>query len=61
MSKKELAYKYGISATTLRALLNERYFTELALFGYEKKQRLLPPCVVRKFIDLYGEPLNNDI
>lgn len=57
MLKSELAQKYNISLTTLRLLLNERYFIQLQPLGYAKQQQLLSPCVVRKFIELYGEPL----
>ncbi|MCO5258684.1 MAG: DUF4248 domain-containing protein [Crocinitomicaceae bacterium] len=58
LSKKELAQKYGISAGTLNNLLNNRYYELLTPLGYEKQQKLLSPCIVRKFIEIYGEPLS---
>lgn len=60
LSKKELAQKYKISLTTLQRLLNCRYFDLLKPLGYEKNQKLLSPTVVRKFIEIYGEPLTNN-
>lgn len=60
MTKKELALKYGISTSTLRKLLNNDFYSQLSELGYHPQQRLLAPCVVRKFIELYGEPLNEN-
>lgn len=61
MSKFELARKYGISMGTLKNLLNKRYYKELEKLGYQKTHQLLAPCVVRKFIELYGEPLTDEL
>jgi len=60
MSKYELAQKYNISLSTLRNLLNVRFYNELVPLGYLKRQIILSPCVVRKFIEMYGEPLKKD-
>jgi hypothetical protein len=57
MTKKELANLYGISAGTLKNLLNVRYFSILEPLGYQKNQIILSPAVVRKFKEIYGEPL----
>lgn len=52
--------KYSISAKVLRNYMNVDYVEELTAVGYDKKQRILPPNVVRKFIELHGQPLKND-
>lgn len=57
MQKQELAREYNISGTTLRALLNDRYYELLKNVGYRKTDQLLSPRVVRKFKELYGNPL----
>lgn len=57
VSKATLCEKYGISNKTLWHLLNTKFVAELELVGYQKHMKLLPPIVVRKFIELYGEPL----
>lgn len=59
MTKQELAQAYNISRETLRKLLNKRYFEELSKLGYRKEDNYLSPCVIRKFYELYGEPLND--
>lgn len=59
MTKKEFRQTYNISATTLRKLLNERYYDELKNVGYIKHDNYLSPSVVRKFFDLYGKPIIN--
>ena len=59
MTKKQLAYLYAISSSTLYKLLNETFYEELAKEGYTKKERILSPKVVRKFFELYGHPLND--
>lgn len=58
ISKSILAARYGFSTQTLCNLLNGKYFEELEKVGYEKTQKLLSPHVVRKFLELYGEPLD---
>lgn len=60
MSKSELAQKYGISMSTLKVLMNKRYFKDLEAVGYQKTHQLLSPNVVRKFMELYGEPIKPD-
>ena len=55
--KSELAEVYGISLSHLGKLLNKRYYDELVKLGYTKKVITLSPVIVRKFIELYGEPL----
>lgn len=60
ISKSILASKYGISVDTLGNLMNGNYFKELTEVGYEKEMKILPPIIIRKFIELYGEPINDD-
>lgn len=59
MTKKEFRQTYNISATTLRKLLNERYYSELEKVGYVRQDNYLSPIVVRKFFELYGKPILN--
>lgn len=56
ISKAVLCEMYGFSATYLWKLLNNDYFEELSAVGYKKRQKILPPKVVEKFYELYGEP-----
>lgn len=60
ISKSLLAEKYGFSVLTLGRLLNDTYFTELTAVGYEKTMKILPPVVIRKFMEIYGEPITDD-
>lgn len=60
MSKQELARLYGISAATLRKLLNVTFYNKLREVGYVKQQQLLSPNAVRLFMSLYGQPLNEE-
>lgn len=61
-TKAELCQYFGFSRSTLHRLLNVKYFNELAQCGYEKNQIILPPKVVRKFIEIWGKQLDeNDI
>lgn len=60
MIKKDLKNLYGISHSTLRKLLNVTFYDELKPLGYQKDNRILSPCVVRKFIELYGEPIKKE-
>lgn len=59
-TKAELGMLYGISRGTIQTLMNKTYFEDLKAVGYEKKNRLLSPKVVRKFIDCHGEPLSEN-
>jgi len=57
MSKKELANLYKLSRGTLAYLLNVRFYKELQVVGYNKEHKTLAPKVVRRFIELYGQPI----
>jgi hypothetical protein len=57
--KSELAEKYGVHPSYLARLMNGLYFEELEREGYTKKSITLPPKVLRKFIELHGEPLQD--
>lgn len=61
VSKSILANKYSLSMTTIQRLLNKVYFKELSEVGYRKEMRILPPLVVKKFVELYGSPDDNEI
>lgn len=62
VTKKLLGIKYGLSANVIGDYLNVQFFEELQKVGYKKEMRILPPIVVRKFVELFGEPLNaNDL
>lgn len=56
ISKTILAEKYGLSYSSLQRLLNQVFFDELKEVGYTTSSKILPPKVVKKFIDLYGSP-----
>lgn len=58
LSKAELANLYGLAPSTLRKFLNVHFFKDLKAVGYNKRMQTLTPKIVRKFIELYGEPLN---
>lgn len=60
LRKNELADLYNISISYLRRLLNVVYKEELEAVGYEKNCKTLSPIVLRKFFELYGEPLNEN-
>lgn len=47
---------YAISATTLGKLLNEKYFSALAAYQYNKNQKDLSPRQFEIFKEKYGEP-----
>lgn len=57
--KNELATMYGLNREALRILMNVTYKDELEKVGYKIKSITLPPKVVRKFIELHGEPLQD--
>ncbi len=57
-TKKLLAQKCGLSRSVLGKYLNVHFIDELIEVGYSKEMRILTPAVVRKFMELYGEPLN---
>lgn len=61
MTKKELRELYGFSKQTLATLLNKRYYTTLKQEGYVKTDNYISPKVLKKFYEIYGEPLKNDI
>lgn len=60
ISKSILASKYGVSIDTLSNLMNTTYFVALTEVGYEKNMKILPPIIIRKFIELYGEPITDE-
>ena len=61
MYKSELLKKYPeLSSKQLSYLLNVEMFAELAALGYKKEDKKLAPCVVRKFIELYGTPIHDE-
>jgi len=47
ITKSELAEKCGVSCSTLQTWMNRRYFEELKKLGYNKKQRILLPPLVK--------------
>lgn len=47
ITKSELAGLCGISCSTLQRWMNRRYFDELKKLGYDKKQRILLPVLVK--------------
>lgn len=59
-TKAELAQLYKLSQGVLKRYLNQDYYTELKSVGYEKKMVTLSPKIVRKFIELHGEPLDQE-
>jgi len=59
-TKSTLAEKYKMSPSALRSLLNVRYYEHLKPLGYKKRCVILSPIVVRKFVELYGKPLNDE-
>lgn len=56
VTKQLMCQAYGFSQKKLWQLLNIEYYKELVEVGYSKDSRILPPNVVKKFIELYGEP-----
>ena len=60
MRKSKLARKYNLADTQLRYLLNSLYYKELKAVGYAKSDKVLSPKVVRRFIELYGPPINEN-
>lgn len=58
ITKAELCKMYGVGSTFLWHLLNVEYYDELVLVGYKKSCKNLAPKVVRKFIELHGEPID---
>lgn len=59
MYKSELLKLYKdvhLSASHLRYLLNVKYYEILEPLGYEKQQKFIPPIVLKKFFELFGEP-----
>lgn len=62
MYKYELCNLYNeagqpMTMTTLKRLLNERYFSILSAVGYRKTDKLLSPLVIAKFYEIYGKPV----
>jgi len=60
ITKKLLSQKYGVSRKTICYYFNSHFVKELSEVGYQKEMRVLPPIVVRKFIELFGEPLTKN-
>jgi hypothetical protein len=56
ISKSQLAKMYDISLATLSKYLNELFYADLEPLGYRKRSVILPPIVIKKFKELYGEP-----
>lgn len=57
VSKKTLRLKYGLDRHTMDYFMNVQFYDELVKVGYKnKKSKNLTPLIVRKFIELYGEP-----
>lgn len=54
--KKQLAQDYGITPKVLGYFMNTQFYDELVKVGYEKKMRTLPPKVLNRFFELFGEP-----
>ncbi len=59
-NKFQLSQMYGLSTRTLRVLMNVHYFDDLQAVGYRKNMKILPPKVIEKFKEIYGEPLKDD-
>ncbi len=57
-TKKELCNFYGFSPQKLATLLNVDYFKELESLGYSKNQKILSSHVVKRFLELYGVPVD---
>jgi len=55
-TKKQLALDYGLNRSQLSVYMNVVFFEELKSVGYSKHMRILPPKVVAKFYELFGEP-----
>lgn len=61
MTKYDLLKLYekdNLTQRKLGDLLNKRYYEELAPLGYVKTAHDVSPKVVRRFFELYGEPIN---
>lgn len=58
-TKAELAIYIEASASTLRYLLNVKYYEELKELGYQKHKSILPPIVIRRFIEIWGKKLDD--
>lgn len=58
VTKKSLAQRYGLPSAQMRYYLNVHFFDELEAVGYSQSMRILPPIVVRRFTQLFGEPIN---
>ena len=59
-TKAELAEYIDVGASTLRKLLNKKYYERLQKVGYNKNESILPPIVVREFIEIWGKNLTDD-
>ncbi len=61
-TKAELADLYSLHRAALAKLMNSKniYFEELEKVGYEKNMVTLTPKIIRKFVELHGEPLTNE-
>lgn len=57
ITKSDLCNIYKMSATTLRSLLNKRYFDHLQPLGYQKNDKMISSQVFEKFKELWGEPI----
>lgn len=59
--KKQLALDYGITPRVLRYYMNVHFYDELEKVGYTKQMRTIPPKVVIRFYELFGQPENSKI
>lgn len=59
-TKSQLRDYLEMGASTLRYLMNDKYYEELKVLGYEKNKSILSPKVVRGFIEIWGKNLNDE-
>lgn len=55
ITKAELRDMYNLSRGTLRYLMNVRYYEQFKALGYYKYDKLIPPLVVEKFREIWGD------
>lgn len=56
ITKAELRDQYGFSESTFQRLFNKKYYAILQELGYDKNCSKIPPIVLNKFKEIYGEP-----
>ncbi|MBI2258161.1 MAG: hypothetical protein HYU67_04590 [Flavobacteriia bacterium] len=57
ITKFSLRTMYGMSQSSLQKLMNDVFFEDLKEAGYQKNMKIIPPKVLKKFYDLFGEPI----